>query len=41
MNYYYKFIPKYAEMHQTINQLVLGENANKKKSLVEWMKECQ
>ena len=30
-NYYCKFIPKYAQITQPINQLVSGENANKKK----------
>ena len=41
MNYYCKFIPKYAQIARPINQLVLGENANKKKSQVEWSEECQ
>ena len=41
MNYYHKFIPKYAQIAQTINQLVSRENANKKKTLVEWNEECQ
>ena len=40
-NYYQKFIPKYAHIARPINQLVSGENANKKKSLVEWTAECQ
>ena len=40
-NYYQKFIPKYAQIARHINQLVLGENANKKRSLVEWTAECQ
>ena len=40
-NYYCKFIPKYAHIAQPINQLVSGENANKKKALVEWTTECQ
>ena len=40
-NYYCKFISKYAQIAQPINQLVLGENANKKKPLVEWTAECQ
>ena len=39
--YYYKFIPKYAHIAQPINQLVSGENAYKKKTLVEWTAECQ
>ena len=40
MNYYCKFIPKYAQIPKPTNQLVLGENANKKKTLVEWTAEC-
>ena len=40
-NYYHKFIPKYAHIAQPINQLVSGENANKKKTLVEWTAEGQ
>ena len=40
-NYYGKSIPKYAQIVQHINQLVSGENANKKKTLVEWNDECQ
>ena len=41
MNYYCKFILKYAQVAQPINQSVSGENANKKKALVEWNEECQ
>ena len=41
MNYYCKFIPKYAQIARAINQLVSGENVNKKKALVDWTKECQ
>ena len=41
MNYYHKFIPKYAQVARPINQLVSGENANKKKTLVDWIHECQ
>ena len=40
-NYYCKFIPKYAQIVRSINQLVFGENASKKKALVEWTEECQ
>ena len=40
-NYYHKFIPKYAQIARPINQLVFAENANKKKTLVEWTEECQ
>ena len=41
MNYYHKFIPKYAQIARPINRLVSGENANKKKTLIEWTEECQ
>ena len=41
MNYYCKFIPKYAHIARPINQLVSGEIANKKKTPVEWTEECQ
>ena len=40
-NYYRKFIPKYAQVARPINQLVSGENANKKKTLLDWFSECQ
>ena len=40
-NYYHKFIPKYVQIARPINQLVSGENASKKKGLVEWTEECQ
>ena len=40
-NYCHKFITKYTRIAQPINQLVSGENANKKKTLVEWTAECQ
>ena len=40
-NYYHKFIPKYAQVARPINQLVSGENANKKMALVNWTNECQ
>ena len=41
MNYYRKFIPKYVQIARPITQLVSGENAHKKKTLVDWTKECQ
>ena len=41
MNYYRKFIPGYAQVARPINQLVPGGNANKKKTLVDWISECQ
>ena len=40
-NYCCKFIPKYAQIAWPINQLVSGENANKKKTLVERNDEYQ
>ena len=40
-NYYHKFIPKYAHIARPINRLVSGENANKKKTPLEWTEECQ
>ena len=40
-NYYRKFIPKYVQIAKPIKQLVSGENANKKKALVDWTEECQ
>ena len=39
--YYHIFIPKYAQIAQPLNHLVSRENANKKKTLVEWNEECQ
>ena len=30
-NYYHKFIPRYAQVAKPLNQLVSGDNANKKK----------
>ena len=40
-NYYRKFIPRYAQVAKPLNQLVFGDNANKKKALVNWTSECQ
>ena len=40
-NYYRKFIPTYAQVAKPINQLVSGDNANKKKTLVDWTSGCQ
>ena len=40
-NYYRKFIRKYAQIARPINWLVSGENANKKKALVNWTEGCQ
>ena len=41
MNYYRKFIPKYAQVAKPLNRLVSEENANKKKALANWTEECQ
>ena len=40
-NYYHKFIPGYEQVVRPINQLISGDNANKKKTLVNWTSECQ
>ena len=40
-NYYWRFIPKYAQIARPINQLVSGENDYKKGSLVDWTAKCQ
>ena len=40
-NYYRKFVSKYAQIAKPISQFMSGENANKKKALVEWTNECQ
>ena len=40
-NYYQKFIQKYVHIAKLINHLVSGENASRKKNLVEWTAECQ
>ena len=40
-NYYCKYIPKYVQIVRCINQLVSGENANKKRALVDLTEECQ
>ena len=41
MNYYCKFIPRYAQVARPKNQLVSGGNTNKKNTLVDWTSECQ
>ena len=40
-NYYRKFIPEYVQIARPINRLVSGENANKKKALIDWTEEYQ
>ena len=34
-------MPGYAQVARPINQLVSGDNASKKKTLVDWTSECQ
>ena len=41
INHYRRFIKGYANVARPLNLLVSGDNANHKKSLIEWTKECQ
>ena len=40
-NHYWRFIKGYAKVAKPLNLLVSGDNANRKKTLVEWTEECQ
>ena len=40
-NHYRRFIKGYANVARPLNLLVSGENANHKKTLIEWTEECQ
>ena len=40
-NHYCRFIWCYAKVAQPLNALILGDNANHKKSLVKWNSDCQ
>ena len=39
--HYWRFIKRYARVAKSLNSLVSGDNANRKKALVEWTDECQ
>ena len=40
-NYYRRFIHKYAQIAQTLNKLISGDNATKKNKKVEWDEKCE
>ena len=40
-NHYRRFIQGYAKVTQPLNTLISGDNANRKKALVDWTPECQ
>ena len=40
-NYYRRLIKDYAKVLSPLNVLILGENASKKRKLIEWTEECQ
>ena len=40
-NHYQRFIRGYAKVVKSLNTLVSGDNANRKKVLVDWTDECQ
>ena len=40
-NHYQRSIRGYAKVAKPLNTLVLGDNANRKKALVDWTNECQ
>ena len=40
-NYYRRFIKDYAKVARPLNALISGENASKKKRLIEWSDDCQ
>ena len=41
MNYYRKFIHKYAQITEPLNTLVSDDNAKSKKKLVKWNEDCE
>ena len=40
-NHYQRFIRGYAKVARPLNALISGDNANRKKALVDWSDECQ
>ena len=40
-NHYQRFIKGYTKVAKPLNPLVSGDNANRKKALVDWSDECQ
>ena len=40
-NYYRKFIKDYAKVARPLNELIFGDNAKKKRQLVQWNDKCQ
>ena len=41
MGYYCRFIPKFAQVAHPLHELILGENAGKKKAAIKWYSRCQ
>ena len=41
MNYYRKFIHKYAQISKPLNALISRDNAKSKKKLDEWNEDCE
>ena len=39
--YYCQFVPKFVQVAQPLHELTLGENAGKKKAVIQWNSECQ
>ena len=41
MGYYCRFIPKFMQVAHPLHELILGENAGKKKAAIKWDSRCQ